>query len=165
MILFTKFSQAARLYAENVEIVRQMEKAYEADARALVGTLEAMLKERLPDFHSKETSSTRRYWWQGSDVFGVAPYVWFWAVEPMCTKHDCMWVAGGYDANEPDLWDRLRELVANPQLKLNRSGEKPSRYELFEMLLEVEGDGALERSADRVADVLRAMNAAKASSG
>lgn len=162
MTRFERFSEAGRLYAENADVIDEMWNAYLADVARFVESFEALLGARVPGFRTHHTSTANRYWWAGTRGWEASPHLWFNENRPAELAHDGLVLTGGHGSSDPRLLESLCALVARSELGLVAVEGKVNRYYLFTMSIDFEGEGFLERAADRVARVLAAMGEVEA---
>lgn len=159
MTKFAGFSEAARLYASNIEVVREMEKAYLADVATFLEAFQQELQRLLAPkvFSWWETKDRNRYWWRGEAQRTEVGYLWFTSREPTEIDHEGLALIGGTDIKDTAVHEALKRLPdSRPDLGLEQDGR--DRWTTFHLLLDFEGEEYFETAAQRVANVLIAMD-------
>jgi hypothetical protein len=158
---FTKFSEAGRLYAANIEVVREMEKAYRADVSAFLEVFEREVQRLVApeELNVYQTKDANRYLWLGKNRTRTdAPYLWFTNYNTDDIDHEGIVLTAGFERKDDAVLEGLGRLRDNgKELHLDPI-DGASRYYIFAVPVDFDGDDFMEVGARRVAAVLKAMN-------
>jgi hypothetical protein len=157
---FTKFSDAGRLYASNVGVVREMEKAYRADVVALLEEFErAIQRFVVPEkFSVHDTGRANRYWWLGDDrSWNETAYLYFSKFDPDELDHEGIVITAGTELKNDALLAALIALPKKTEALGLETNPEADRWNAFTLSLDFEGDDFIEKGARQVASVLKAV--------
>ncbi len=158
---FPGFSEAARLYAANIEVVREMQKAYKTDVLACLESLERELQRLLApeELNVYETKDKNRYLWLGKkQPRGEVPYLWFTNYDPDEIDHQGVVLTAGYDPKDDGVLEGLHELRARREDLGLEPIEGTSRYYIFSVSIDFAGEDFVDVGARHLAEVLKEMN-------
>lgn len=156
MTIFTGFDEAARLYADNYAVVKEMEKAYRENVTCCLSALEDAVKRCLePVSFRMYSTSAYRYWCSGEGGHRHRPYLWFAHNDPSFIDHrGISLLAVAPDCASVRQVEALRGLVLGADLD---QGRRTGGFELFDFVVDFNGDNFVEVAAKQIAVILTAM--------
>lgn len=151
------FDDAARLYAENYDVVMEMEKAYRESAARALRTLETAIELRLAPkaFRRHSSPSANRYWWVGEGSYEEHPYLWFGQSNPAYFDHQSIVLfAYAPTTASPRQIEALRSITLDSALTKEVRGGK---FDLFRLELPFDSIDTVTDRARQIASVLRTL--------
>lgn len=158
MTEFTGFSVAAKLYAENIALVREMERTYKEEVEACLKSLEVALELVVAPqkLNSHSTPSGYRYWWLG-DRSRDAAHLSFNRWDPDDLNPVRLSLRAGSDEKQEAALDALVKLGIDEGLQ---AFDEADRNNIFYFEVPLEGDAFVEKAAGKIGGVLQSMEVA-----
>ncbi len=153
MTNFAWFDEAARLYAENFDVVKEMERAYREGASRLLTALEKAIEQRLEPLPFQTYSTPMyRYWLAGTGGYTERPYLWFGHSDPSYIDHQSIVLLAYAPASASiQQIEALRAIQLEPELgQVARRG----KFDLYGIEVPFKGDDPLQPAAEQIASVL-----------
>ncbi|MCC6668610.1 MAG: hypothetical protein IT375_33000 [Polyangiaceae bacterium] len=154
------FDEAARLYAENFEIVSNAAEAYQRAAKSCVAALEKQTRSclgrtSLGSFSTKK-GNPHGYWWTGAGDWKNRPYLWFAMSDPREIDHIGMWLwCFAPDACSAQQRMAVQSIEIDDRLQPDR---QPGGGALFAICVPFEGSDFVPAAAQHIASVLQCMS-------
>lgn len=154
---FNGFSEAARLYSENVDLIEEVKRAYDESATAFLDGLEREIQRQVaPVRFNSEKAARSRSWWLGTAEREQSAYLWL-VNGPDKLDHDGI-VCGAYadQASERQI-EAVRRLAEHAELDLIVKNGKTLLFDLVIDFEEPNPQRLIEATAQHFARVLREM--------
>jgi hypothetical protein len=157
-----KFSELARLYLKNLDVVKAARDAYEADSCKIAESLEKRITALIaPQSFNGVNKRPYRHWWVGEGTYQDA-YLYLNRRDPDYINHEGIALSAATDRDDRAILDALGRLVDIDALALTGRDE-PVKYDVFGLDIKFAGDDFIEETAQKIAAVLRAMHEVVAS--
>ncbi len=157
MTEFSGFTESAKLFAENAEIVRAMQEGFEREEGQFLSAIEQRVRDRLGDrpsgslFQVKPTSGIYRTWWLGDEAESFKPYPRMFVrtgmPEVVLPGKLVVYVQSGNFASK-DFSASIANLKNDPNLlAMTDCAKSPDPYALFVMEIDTNRADPVETAA------------------
>ena len=163
------FSEAARLYAENAEIVDAMFQIFYEDMQAFADVLESAIEKEFPDGLFRHTLSKNieevngrpryRFWSLGPDNrVKRRPYLFLDTWDTKLVNSGSLWLGASAPSVSRACLTKLWQIPKKKRFSDFCSFEAKRKWEFFWVDVPISGKGALGAAAKKIARVLREMH-------
>ena len=138
------FSEAGKLYAENMVLVEKMREAYKSDVMACLKSIEDGVQQAISDRDLEVTASGKsRFWRLKNDSASTVPQFWTMPLSGDFVNPQRLVVVCGIPKADPNMIATLSALVSN-------NGaipyEKPRNWYLYRFELRLDIDDPVENA-------------------
>lgn len=157
MTTFEGFSEAGKLYADNLPLIEQVRAAYEADVMTCLAAIEEGLADAIkPDELKTTVSGKTRYWYIAGEHEAETPRLWTMPLERDFMNHKSVRVVCGFQNDSPKHIAALAALSASIGASTYK---KATKWYLFYHNLPLDQENAIEDAVGFLAKTLLAAHA------
>lgn len=161
---FQKFSEAARLYAENANVVDIMYESFQQNINEFLDSLRDEIRHLVaPENFQEKITTGYRYWWLADNNLDKDSYpqLWLGSTDPSIVfpGNLVLWAISPKDSGEN--LKRLVEIANKSELKRYCEHAKGGPWSLFTVNVQYTEEDPVEKAAKPIADVLLELDKAR----
>ncbi len=152
---FTGFSEAAKLYADNLAIVTAMKDVFEQEISRYLDVLVNAIRDQLDtSYFRDELKTSYRYWWIGKDDEASAEYtrIWLPARPPEILTEGILRLHVQAPPTDADRVSLAKQLLANQELRFLQASK--TAYSHVDAVIKCEEADMIESPAANIATLL-----------